>query len=286
MSEHRPVSPTVARRRLGGELERLRGRRTQQAAASLLGFGLGKLKYVEWGHRALPMRDLHERVLPAYGVGEADRGTLIELCEQANARGWWEDFGDADLRAEAKRYVGFEQGATRMRDYQPMLFPGLLHSDGYTEAIFRSVLNTAAERVAVLMDIRRRRQQVLRGGNPLVLHSIIDEAVLRRRIGSAAVMRAQLDHVLGLAERHPNVTVQVVPFDAGAHPALMGSFNLMEFAWPDDPGLVHIEYGPGRVEFLDSRRDVYLYSQVFDRLVQLALPPLESLELLRTVAHT
>lgn len=281
----RPMSPTVARRRLGTHLERLRGRRTQAEAARQLGFSLGKLKYLEWGTRPLSPHDLVDRVLGTYEVSEEEGATLIELCRQANERAWWEDYGDEDLTPDEKRYVGFEQGGTRMRDFQALLFPGLLQSAAYTESLVRHVSGASSEQVAALVEIRRRRQEVLHGPDPLVLHAIVDEAVLHRRAGSPEVMRAQLHHAADLAEQLPNVTLQVVPLDAGPHAGLGGSFNIIEFGWPDDAGAVFIEPRLYKTEVLDARRDVYRYSQVFDRLLQLALPGLESLKLLRNVAE-
>jgi hypothetical protein len=285
MAGERPVSPTVARRRLGHELERLRGRRTQAQAAQALGFSLGKLKYLEWGTRPLSRADLEQRVLPGYDVPEDQHARLLDLCEQANTTAWWEEYGDEDLSGGEKRYVGLEQGATRMRDFETLLFPGLVQTPDYTRAIVRHVSGAPAEQVAALVDIRRQRQLVLFGEQPLDLHMIVDEGVLHRRAGSAAVMREQLLHIAHIAEENENVTVQVVPLDAGPHAGLGGSFNIMEFGWEGDPGLVYIEPRLYRAEVLDGRREVYRYSQVFDRLLQLAISPLESISLLRKVAE-
>jgi hypothetical protein len=283
MTDNRPLSPTVARRRLGRELERLRGRRTQSQAAELLGFSLGKLKYLEWGTRPLSRSDLEHRVVPGYGVPPGERPLLVDLCDQANTRAWWEEYDDADVPAELRRYIGYEQGAAQMRDFQTVLFPGLLHSEPYALAVIRDAVRASSPRIDVLTELRLRRQQALLGPRPVGLHAIVDEAVLYRQVGGPEIMREQLLFVADLAERLPHLTVQVIPFEVGAYRALGGSFNLIDFGTPGDPGVVHLEHGSAG--FVEARSEIYAFAQSFDERCTLALPPPESLAMLRNVAY-
>jgi hypothetical protein len=277
------VSPTVARRRLGRELERLRGRRTQSQAAELLGVSLGKLKYLEWGTRPLSPVDLEERILPGYGVPPEDHARLVGLCAEANTRAWWEEYDEADVPADLRRYIGYEQGATHMRDFQPVLFPGLLHSEPYALAVIRDAVRASSPRIDVLAELRLRRQQALVGPHPVQLHAIVDEAVLYRQVGGADVMKSQLLFVADLAEELDHLTVQVIPFEVGAYRALGGSFNLIDFGTPGDPGVVHLEHGSAG--FVENRSEIYAFAQSFDERKNLALPPQESVAMLRNVAY-
>lgn len=277
-------SPTVARRLFGSELERLRGDVKQPAAAANLGWSLPKLKYIESGARPLSPADV-EIVFTVYDLPADQQRRMKRLCEEANRRVWWDEYGDEDLSKPLKRYIGYEQGATRIRSFEPLLFHGLLQTGPYAEAVLRSVGVTPkpAEQVSMMIEIRNKRSAALSDTSPVEILAVVDEAALWRRIGTTDVMGAQLDHVADLAEAHQNVTVQVIPFDAGPHAGLGGAFALMQFDWPDDPGLVSVEHG--RTAFLDTRRDVYLYSQMFDRLLGVAATPIESLAILRTAAQ-
>jgi hypothetical protein len=281
---NRRSSAPVARRRLGDELARLRGVAKQTDAARSLGWAPAKLRYLEAGTRPLPLGDL-PTVFDVYDVGEADRSSLERLCQESNTRGWWDGYADVDLSPAGKRYVGLEYGATRIRRFEALLIPGLFQTADYARDVLRASLRPrATEQVATLVEVRRQRQQVLTGPDPLEFWAIVDEAALHRRVGAEAVMRDQLEHVADLAESVDRVTVQVVPFEAGPHPGLGGPFSLLEFGFTSDPGLVYLEPQSDRPTYLEDREDVYAYSQAFDRLVEIALSPDDSVEMLRSVA--
>jgi hypothetical protein len=113
---------------------------------------------------------------------------------------------------------------------------------------------------------------------------VLDEAALHRAPSSPDIMSEQLAHLVHLAETHEHITVQVIPLTAGFHAGLHGSFALMEFGWPDDPGFVYVEPLGERPTYLSGRPDIYAYSSVFDRLISLALSPSETLQMLRDLA--
>lgn len=282
----RRASAAVARRRLGVELTRLRGQLRQAEAAKALGWAPAKLRYLEAGTRPMQEGDL-PAVFRIYDVPELVQAELRRLCAEASSRGWWDRYSDADLSSAAKRYMGLEFGATRIRGFEALLVPGLLQTSDYATEILRASLTPrAVEQVNALIEIRRARQRALAGSDPLGFWAILDEAALHRRVGSPEVMREQLTHIADLAESSDTVSVQVVPFEAGPHPGLGGPFFLFEFGWEDDPGLVYLEPQSDRATYLEDRRDVYTFSQAFERLVDTALPPEDSLDMLRRVASS
>lgn len=283
------TSPVLMRRWLGNELERLRREAglTQRQAASELGWGLSKVGYVESGERPLSVADLEKRVLPTYDVPQEMRPRLIQMAIAANAKAWWDEYSDADVSRDWKTYIGIEQGASAMRSFESGIVPGLLQTRDYAFAAISTVLTGTmpAERAASVAEVRLRRQRVLfEGREPLGLWAVLDEAVLRRPAGGAAVMRDQLNHVADVAEERPNVTVQVIELSAGVHAAALGPFTLLSFPWPTDPGVVYLETRLVRARTFDRREQIYSYSQLFDRLTGFALPPDDSVKLLRQLA--
>jgi hypothetical protein len=161
-------------------------------------------------------------------------------------------------------------------------FPGLLQTPAYGSAMVRGVLPTAVEsEVAERVEARAERQKLLDGPAPLALWAVVDEAAIRRVVGGRRVMAAQLDHVVSMTRR-PNVTVQVIPFDVGAHPGMPGSFVHMEFRDEGDPELVYVDTMAGDI-FLESEEDLRRYRTMFDHLRASALSPARSAALITTI---
>jgi transcriptional regulator with XRE-family HTH domain len=282
-------SPVLTRRWLGAELEQLRKDvgLTQRDAAKSLGWGLGKMGYIESGERPISVAELESKVLPLYAVPVEDRPRYIEMAEAANAKAWWEEYPDEDVPKQWKHYIGVEQGASSVRTFEFGVIPGLLQTEEYMTAVITQsgrVLRWAPESLGAIVGARLRRQQVLTGPDPLELSAVLDEAVLRRDVGDPAIMRDQFNHMADMAEQHDNITVRVVEFSAGMHAAAGGSFVILGFPRPDDPGMVFLESGPAGMRYLNARRDIYLYSRVFDHLVEAALDPAASVDMLRRVA--
>lgn len=283
------VSPIVARRQLLRRFVHARkdaGFISRELAAEALGWSPRKQALLESDEQAIPVKDL-DVILPAFKVPEDDWPTWRHLAESARTKSWWDTYDDADLSAEGKRFIGFEWGARRIRSFDGTIMPALLQIPGYTTAALRAgVTDRPPEQVDRLLAVRRQRQRALGQPDPLEYHVVLDEAALRRPGGDPDTMRAQLGHVLDLAQTRPNITVQVVPFSAGLYAAQSGTFVIMDFdSRDDDPGLVHVEPGFAGSLYIEERSDIYLYSRVFGRLLEVALNPVESLELLRTVAN-
>lgn len=288
----RRVSSLVARRHLLRRFVQARrdaGFTSREQAAEALGWSTRKQTLLESDEQVIPLRDL-DIILPTFKVPEAEWPTWRQLAETARTKGWWDAYGDADLSASGKRFIGLEWGARRIRAFDGSIMPALLQIPGYTAAGLRgggSVIHRPPEQIRRLLDVRRKRQRLLGPPDPLDYHVVIDEAGLLRPGGDTDTMRAQLLHVVDAAETRPNVTVQVVPFSAGIYPGQSGTFILMDFdGRDDDPGIVHLEPGYTSTLFVDDRASVYLYSRVFEHLLELALSPDESLQRLRTVANS
>ena len=197
----------------------------------------------------------------------------MSLARQGRAQAWWQPF---DLPYAT--YVGLEAEALSIRDYEPGVFPGLLQVPEYARAVHEGAMPRLSARVIdERIEVRRIRQNLLYKEEPTTLDAVIDEAVLHRIVGRPAVMRRQIDHVIEACGR-PNVALRVIPFSAGAHPALDSTFIILEQR-PPVPSVVYVEGLVGQI-YLERPQDVERYTQVFDRLSSLALDPTESMNLM------
>jgi transcriptional regulator with XRE-family HTH domain len=278
-------SPTMRRRRLARELVRLREERgmTIRQAAGALEWDPSKLSRVEGLQRGIIVRDVR-RLLDLYQVtGEADREALFELARQAKQRGWWQAYADV-LPSEYANLIGLEAEAAEIRTYQPELIHGLLQTAGYARAVIRAgrPADTAQE-VDRRVELRMTRQQILDRGDAPRLRVVLNEAAVRRVVGGPEVMRGQLARLAAGRDR-ANVSVQVLPFAAGEHPAMAaGPFVLLEFPDPADPGMVTTENLTSSLS-LDDPGDFRQYAQTFSFLQAAALGPRESADMLGTLA--
>ena len=277
-------SPTMRRRRLARELARLREERgmTIREAATALEWDPSKLSRVEGLQRGMIVRDVR-RLLDLYQVSdEAQREALFELARQAKQRGWWQAYADV-MPSEYANLIGLEAEAAEIRTYQPELIHGLLQTEDYARAVIRSGRpgDTATE-VDRRVEIRMTRQQILDRQDPPRLRVVLNEAAVRRMVGGPDVMRAQLS-VLTAERDRSNVTVQVLPFTTGEHPAMAsGPFVLLEFPQAADPGVVTAENLTGSLS-LDTPEDFRQYARTFDFLQAAALGPRESRDMLITL---
>lgn len=273
-------SPTVRRRELGALLRKLRtekGLTVEQASDQLL-FSMSKLSRMETGHGAPSRRDIRD-LCAFYGVtDEAERMRMMNLAIEGRQAGWWQSY---DLNQFAD-YVGLEADAVSVKDYQSILIPGLLQTPDYARAVNEAVMpQPDPERLDEQTEVRLRRQDRLTQDPPLRFWVVLDEAALHRVIGGPAVMEAQLRHLVELSQL-PNVTLQVIPFSTGAHPAMDSTFNILDFA-DAVPSVVYVEGLVGWV-YMKRSRDVERYARVFERLCQVALPPHESVKLIKETA--
>jgi transcriptional regulator with XRE-family HTH domain len=258
----------------------------QKEVARALRCTVTKVSYFENAQRPVVPRDLDEILLPLYGVPEERWPLYLDAAAKARRKGWWEDYEDDVLPDWFRRYVGFEQGASSLRCYQPQVVNGLLQTTDYMAALMReSPIQLASDQMRRRIELRRRRQEVLvRDRDPLECWVVLDEAVLRRVIGGPHVMRAQLDHLVDVALR-PNVTLQVLPFSSGAHPGIGSSFKILRFPWDTDPGVVYLESGSSAGLYLEELDKVEDHARVFDRLCDLSLPPDGSIAMVSDLAQ-
>jgi len=280
--------PLVQSALLRSELVRLRKDRglTQGRVAENLEWSTSKLIRVEGGHTSITKVDL-DALLGQYGVtSENQRERLHVLNRAARERGWWEVFRDGGLSETYLTYVGYEVGATVIRQFQGSVMPGLLQTAEYAKALTAYAIE--AIQVASVVDLRLRRQEYLaqRSSRPHQ-HYIIDEAVVRRHIGiqeDPAIMPNQLLYVAERAEREESLDVRVIPFKVGAHAGLAGPFTLLEF----DGGLDDILYLDGGREMIAMKKsdpEVSEYAESFESLSGDALSAEDSIALLRDAAE-
>ncbi|MGH7745994.1 MAG: DUF5753 domain-containing protein, partial [Candidatus Dormibacteria bacterium] len=221
-------------------------------------------------------------LLDLYGVSDRrKRDGLLRLSEDVWQKGWWDGY-EPDVERQFVDFVWLESRATEIRTFDTMVVTGLLQTREYAEAVI-----TAAEweaepaQIARWMQLRMDRQAVLYQKEPPRLRVIIDELVLRRKIGGPEVLRGQLAHLLTVAEL-PHIDLRVLPASIGAHSSPSGYFLIFTIAEPDlDVGFAETLGGAVYVEPPDSERFV----RVYDRLLDSALGPVESAELLRAIGE-
>ncbi|MFD7707756.1 helix-turn-helix domain-containing protein [Streptomyces sp. NPDC059785] len=258
------VNPTVRRRRLGQELRRLRENKgmTAEEVADRLLVSQSKISRLENGRRSISQRDVRDLC----GVYEVEDqrvvDSLMQMAKDSRQQGWWHSFGDIPYSV----YIGLETDAASLRVYDPQVVPGLLQTRSYAEALITGALPEAApgdidKRVQVRM---RRQERITEADNPLRLWAVLDEAPLRRLVGNRSLMREQLEHLVEQSQL-PHVTVQVIPFEMGAHPGLNGQYAILEFADTADSSVVYIE-GVTSDLYLEKANDVQQYSVMYEHL--------------------
>jgi transcriptional regulator with XRE-family HTH domain len=278
------AGPTVRRRRLGTELRRLREAHSLklEEAAERLGLAPSTLSRIETGKA--PTRSAYlSTMLEMYGVTDpAQRQVLADMAREGHRKGWWAVYDDV-LPTGFGIYVGLEAEAVSLRAFENQVVHGLLQTQSYAQAVTSAVRRrlTAGE-MDRLVQLRLQRQSVLTREPPLELWLILDEAVIRRPVGGAAVMRGQLDQ-LQRAAGWPHVTLQILPLASGAHPALGGPFCILRFPERSDPDVVYTEGVAGHA-YLEKEADVVAASEVFDLLRAAALAPSDSVEMIAAAA--
>ncbi|MFF2653204.1 helix-turn-helix domain-containing protein [Streptomyces sp. NPDC058045] len=278
-------SPTVLRRRLGTELRKMRQSNDMTAAqvAKALGWSESKVSRIESGKSPLSDQDA-QLLLARYGVEDPqDVRQFISLARRSRQNGWWHSYGEA-LPDWLKPYLGFESDAASIWTYQTELVPGLFQTEGYARAVIGSMNpELSADEVEVRASARVQRQEILTNEDPPRVWAIVNEAVIRRVVGSNDVMSEQLQVLADVAESLPTVTVQVLPFDAGSHVAMGYSFSYLSFE--DVPGSIAYSEGPTSATYLDKDSDLTRHAEIFQRLVASSERPEKSIELIRTVAE-
>ena len=268
--------PTVLRMLLGTQLRRMREDAgiTPDRAGYEIRASRSKISRLEHGRVSFKHRDVAD-LLTLYGVTDQQtRAGLLALVEQANAQGWWAKYSDI-LPDWFEAYLGLEAAASVIRTFELQFVHGLFQTEDYARAVTMLGHTSApADEIERRVSLRLKRQDLLAGPEPPQVWSVIDEGALRRPVGGAAVMRAQLDHLVEVAGmRH--VTIQVVPFSRGGHAAAGGSFTILRFSEPEVPDVVYIEQLTSAL-YLDKHEDVDDYMEVMNHLSTEALTPASS----------
>lgn len=263
--------PMVPRRRLRTELRQARTNAglKQQAVADAMDWSLSKVIRIESGAVNISTNDLRA-LLRLYGIeGSADVEQFVELARASRESPWWSAYRDAASSAYLA-YLGYESSASTIDQFHPIVVPGLLQHEDYIRAILQQSLRVAAEQdIKRRFELRLRRQQELfERSDPPDMTFVLDEAVLHRLVGGHDVMRRQLDHLRDAAARD-NVTIQVVPFSAGAYPAMTEPFVILDLpALGED--LLYFEGPRESLVVRENQEEISFYRDTFTHLRSLA----------------
>jgi transcriptional regulator with XRE-family HTH domain len=272
--------PTVQRLLVGAKLRRLRTDMglSREEAAEAIRASEWKIHRLENGQVGFKERDLVD-LLERYEVTDPDEvEELLTLAREANTPGWWQRYGDV-LPQWFRSYVDLESAAALIRTYEGQYVPGLLQTDDYIRAVVQGAhLDESSEEVGRRVRLRMARQTVLTREHPPRLWAVVDEAALRRPVGGPGVMKGQLERLIDAAEL-PNVTLQVLPLDVGAHPAMVGSFSVLRFPDQELPDVVYLEHLTGAT-YLNRPDEVDQYLHVMESICVRAAAPEKSVELL------
>jgi Domain of unknown function (DUF5753)/Helix-turn-helix domain len=275
--------PTALRILLGAHLRRLREAQgvSREDAGWEIRASESKISRMELGRVSFKERDIAD-LLTLYGVDDQEeRERLLALAGQANTPGWWHRYGDV-LPSWFQSYLGLEASAALIRTYEVQFVPGLLQIEDYARAVVLLGHGRArTEEIDRRVALRMQRQGILDRADAAQLWAVVDEAVLRRPIGSPKVMRAQVEALLEATSR-PNVRLQVIPFRAGGHSAAGGAFSILRFPDQELPDVVYIEQLTSAL-YLDKRDDVDHYLAAMERLCVEADPPERTPDTLRSM---
>lgn len=267
-------SPTVRRRRLAYELRRLREKKglTIDQVAAALECSDSKISRIETARVGATPRDVRD-MIALYEVNAEERDTLMRIAREARQKGWWHAF-----RGEAPALVGLESAATAMYMYTALLIPGLLQTERYARAVLKEVASDVGkDGIDEKVMLRMARQDRLSVDGAPSFTVVIDEAVLQRSIGGREVMREQLERLVEAADL-PNVTLLVLPFSAGEHAGVDGSFTIIDFSDPADSDVVYLEgrFNDAYVSHTENPIAIGYYKTTFRRLQAAALRPAAS----------
>jgi transcriptional regulator with XRE-family HTH domain len=274
--------PTVRRMLVGAQLRRLRTEAglSREEAGEAIRASEWKIHRLENGQVGFKDRDIGD-LLRLYGVTDPDDiAGFLQFAREANAPGWWQQYGDL-VPQWFKAYVDLESAATLIRTYEGQLVPGLLQTEDYMRAVIGAHLDEPPEEAERRVALRMARQTLLTRPDRPRLWAVIDEAALRRPVGSPEAMRGQLERLIA-ATKLVNVVLQILPFRAGAHPGMVGAFSILRFADGELPDVVYVEHLTS-AQYLDRRDDVNRYLHVMDRISMRAAPPDKTVDILHKI---
>ncbi|MER5840929.1 helix-turn-helix domain-containing protein [Streptomyces prasinus] len=273
-------SPTARRRRLSIELKKLREKSTLTCAqvGQALDWSGSKVNRMETGSGRVQPSDI-DALCRFYDTSDELREFLKSLAREAKTRGWWQVHG-AGVPEWFNIYIGLEQDASALRQYQCELLPGLMQTTAYARELHTTGAHLSPEDIDRAVRVRLERQEMLTRPDAPDAWFVVNEGAVRNVIGDRALMREQLERVLDSAAL-PNVTLQVLPFDSGTYP-VTGSFTMLGFPAPEDPDLVYRD-GITDAVYLEGEHHVREYTKAFDGLRAAALSPQRSAQLIKSV---
>lgn len=273
MAERKTSSPAVQRRRLRAELRqaRLDAGLTQEQVASAMDWSLSKLIRIENGSVGISSNDLRA-ILQHYKINDEERtAELLALSRSRRERSWWDTYRDVASK-QLIQLIEYENDASVTRNYQSLVIPGMLQTTDYMRAsTIQLAPGMSASQVDTVIQIRLKRQEILARLNAPQMFFVMDEAVVRRVVGGSDVMRKQLQGMIEAADM-PNVTIEVIPFSAGALPGMQAPFVIHEFPDGDDD-VLYLESPRGDVLSRDDPDDVLTFREHFERLRGVSLGP-------------
>jgi Domain of unknown function (DUF5753)/Helix-turn-helix domain len=253
-----------------------------QAAQALL-CSPPKISRIETASRAASVRDVRD-LCGIYHATASECDQLMTLARQAKEQGWWQQFSDIAIES----LIGFEIGATRISSYESCLVPWAFQTEAYARSVIKGILPQITQSVLdQRVAARMKRQELLTSESPPYFWSLIDESALYRIVGTQDVMRMQLTRLVEASEL-PNVTIQVVPYEAGAHPGINNTFSLIEFGSdPLQPPVPYIDNDiMGGIVFLDRPADIDRFREALEHLRAAALSPSRSIALIESLSQS
>lgn len=287
MGDSDTPTPAVQRRRLRTELRRARQEAglTQDQVATALEMSLSKVIRIEAGTVGVSANDLRA-LLGLYRVDDADEvASLLTLARAGRERPWQSAYSNV-ASPRLLQFIELEAPASISRNFQPLMIPGLLQTEEYARIMLNQLkTDLPDEGLDSLVEVRLRRQELIDRRDSPELFFILDEAATRRLVGGRDVMRRQLRRLAELADR-PRITIWVLPFSAGAHEGMQGSFVIQEFPDPNDDDVLYQEGPEGELISHDDPELILRYRERFEGLRNLSLGPRESLAFLNELADS
>src|SRR5918992_260287 len=279
-------APSVRQRRLGDALRHLRDSKglSSEEVGGALGWSASKISRIETARIGVRVSDVR-LLLELYGVDEHQRGELLSLAHEAGKKGWWAGYPGLDPDYAA--FVAFEDEADIVLQYVTEVVPGLMQTEEYARHVIEGTkvyTVNAPQAIDRLVEVRMRRQRLLRPPRSMQFSVVLDESVLLRRVGEGGTMARQLHHLTALAEK-PNVNLQVLPLDGNHFPVVGASFTLLEFSSSYDvsfPDIVSIE--SVTATRLQDTAVTHEYRLAYEKLTTLALDQAKSVELINGIA--
>jgi transcriptional regulator with XRE-family HTH domain len=278
----RRAGPSFRSRQLALELRKLREATglTKAQVAHTVDMSASKISRVEKTKTGIYPDDLH-KLLDLYRVTDERRVQLLDIARHAEDRGALYIYGGTKPPEDWQTWTDFETEASAIFIYQPLVIPGLLQTPEYARTIIQATgIDLSEAEIHGLVSNRMTRQELLSRANPIKLHAILDQGVLTRPFGHAPDLVRQLHYLLEAADRS-NITIQIVPTEAGLHTGLNGPFNMLEY--DDEPNLVHLESKISNL-FLDEDEQIQIYKRSWDDLGTLAYNPEKSVDLISAIA--